>query len=101
MDQKVLQENYNTTGNDSWQFVPSRSYGKPYFVICLIWTMPKIYHLSSDLNYEVSNCLMPNTFQESFNSLDQGNLLKGIINPVLQLSSIMISSVLITVDLFV
>ena len=101
MDQKVLQENYNTTGNYLWQFVLSRSYEGPYFVICLIWTMPKIYHLSSDLNYEVSYCLVPNTFQESFNSLDQGNLLKGIINPVLQLSSIMISSVLITVDLFV
>ena len=60
MDEKVLQENYNTTGNDVWQFVLSRSYKGPYFVICLIWTMPKTYHLSSDLNYEVGCCLVPN-----------------------------------------
>ena len=57
MDQKVLQESYNTTGNDLWQFVLSRSSEGPYFVICLIWTMPQKYHLSSDLNYEVSCCL--------------------------------------------
>ena len=62
MDQNVLQENYNTTGNDLLQFVLSKSYEGPYFVICLIWTMPKTYHLSSDLNYEVSCCLVPNTF---------------------------------------
>ena len=54
MDEKVLQENYNTTRNNLWQFVLSRSYGGPYFVICLIWTMPKEYQLSSDINYEVS-----------------------------------------------
>ena len=59
MDEKVLQEKYNTTRNDFLQFVLSRSYGGSYFVICLIWTMPKTYHLSSDLNYEVSYCLVP------------------------------------------
>ena len=62
MDEKVLQENYNTTRNNLWQFVLSRSYGGPYFVICLIWTMPRTYHLSSDINYEVGCFLVPNTY---------------------------------------
>ena len=53
MDPKVLQEKYNTTKDDAWQFVPSISRDEPNFVICLIWTMPKEYQLSSDLNYEV------------------------------------------------
>ena len=58
MDQKVLQEHYNTTENDVWQFVPAVSNQGSYFVICLIWTMPKEFQLSSDLNYEVSCCLV-------------------------------------------
>ena len=68
MDPKVLQENYNTTRNDVWQFVPSIGRGdEPHFVICLIWTMPVEYLLTSDLMYEVSCfqvlCLFQN-FQE-------------------------------------
>ena len=55
MDPKVLQENYNTTRDDAWQFVPSISRDEPYnFVICLIWTMPIEYQLASGLTYEVS-----------------------------------------------
>ena len=55
MDQRVLQENYNITRDDVWQFVPSISRDQPYdFVICLIWTMPIKYKLLSDLTYEVS-----------------------------------------------
>ena len=69
MDPKVLQEIYNTTGNDVWQFVPSISRDGPHFVICLIWTMPIEYKLASDLTYEVSCflvlCLFQN-FQEWF-----------------------------------
>ena len=57
MDQKVLQENYNTTRDDAWQFVPSISRDEPHkFVICLIWSMPIDYQLSSDLTYEVICC---------------------------------------------
>ena len=69
MDPKVLQENYNTTENDVWQLVPAMSNQGPYFVICLIWTMPKEYHLSSDLNYEVSYCLIVSHFNVSRNTL--------------------------------
>ena len=66
MDPKVLQENYNTTGNDVWQFVPSISRGdadEPQFVICLIWTMPIEYQLASDHFYEVSYFLVLCLFQ--------------------------------------
>ena len=55
MDKRVLQENYNTTSDEVWQFVPSISRDDPYdFVICLIWTMPIEYQLESGLTYEVS-----------------------------------------------
>ena len=63
MDPKVLQENYNTTGNDVWQFVPSISRDEPHFVICLIWTMPIEYQLASGLTYEVSCFLVLYLFQ--------------------------------------
>ena len=70
MDPKVLQENYNTTVNDVWQFVPAISRGdEPHFVICLIWTMPIEYQLASDLIYEVSCFLVFAYFKISNNYL--------------------------------
>ena len=69
MDPKVLQENYNTTENEVWQFVPAISRGdEPHFVICLIWTMPIEYQLASDLNYEVSCFLVFCLFQNSMSA---------------------------------
>ena len=64
MDPKVLQEKYNTTKDDAWQFVPSISRDEPNFVICLIWTMPIEYKLDSGLNYEVSCFLVLCLFQK-------------------------------------
>ena len=67
MDQKVLQENYNTTKDDAWQFVPSISRDGPYeFVICLIWSMPLDYQLSSDLTHEVICCCLVFFFLQYF-----------------------------------
>ena len=64
MDPKVLQEKYNTTKDDAWQFVPSISRDEPNFVICLIWTMPIEYQLASGLNYEVICFLVLFLFQK-------------------------------------
>ena len=64
MDPKVLQEKYNTSKDDAWQFVPSISRDEPNFVICLIWTMPIEYQLASGLNYEVSCFLVLCLFQK-------------------------------------
>ena len=64
MDPKVLQEKYNTTIDDAWQFVPSISRDEPNFVICLIWTMPIEHQLASGLNYEVSCFLVLCLFQK-------------------------------------
>ena len=64
MDPKVLQEKYNTTKDDAWQFVLSISRDEPQFVICVIWTMPIEYQLASGLNYEVSCFLILCLFQK-------------------------------------
>ena len=64
MDPKVLQEKYNTTKDDAWQFVLSISRDEPQLVICVIWTMPIEYQLASGLNYEVSCFLVLCLFQK-------------------------------------
>ena len=64
MDPKVLQEKYNTTKDDAWQFVLSISRDEPQFVICVIWTMPTGYELASGLNYAVSYFLVLCLFQK-------------------------------------
>ena len=80
MDPKVLQENFNTTRDDAWQFVPSISRDEPFkVVICLIWSMPIDYQLSSDLTYEVSYCCLVANIHFAYYNISK-NLIIFFIN---------------------
>ena len=51
----ILKEEYNTTFDDVWKFVPKITNNPPYEAsICLIWSLPEDYLLSPDFSYTVS-----------------------------------------------
>ena len=53
-DPIVLQK-YNTSVNQLFKFVPVIFEEPPFeFIICLVWTFPEAYKLSSDVSYHVS-----------------------------------------------
>ena len=55
-DSVLLKQKYNTSIDDVWKFVP-KIYENPPFTtfICLIWTFPEAYKISTDQEYNVSS----------------------------------------------